>query len=67
MFKRILLAFALVGAITACNSPGASSSPAGVPTTAPEASSPASPEGSSPASPEASPSVEAPSESPAAS
>ncbi|HTG40844.1 MAG TPA: hypothetical protein VK697_04440 [Methylomirabilota bacterium] len=71
MFKRILLAFALVGAITACNSPGASSSPAGVPTTAPvtspEASSPASPEGSSPASPEASPSMEEPSASPAAS
>ena len=29
MFKRTLLAFALVGAMAACNSPGASSSPAG--------------------------------------
>ena len=70
MFKRILLAFALVGAIAACNSPGASSTttlPTTAPVTSPEASSPSSPEASSPSSPEASPSMEEPSESPAAS
>jgi hypothetical protein len=53
MIKRILLAFALVGAIAACNSPGASTTPA-VSTTSPE---------SSPSTP----AVESPSESPAAS
>jgi len=70
MFKRTLLAFALVGAIAACNSPGASSTttvPSTAPVTSPDLSSPSSPDLSSPSSPEASPSMEAPSESPAAS
>ena len=69
MLKRTLLAFALVGAIAACNSPGASSTtvPTTAPVTSPDLSSPSSPDLSSPSSPEASPSTEAPSESPAAS
>jgi hypothetical protein len=70
MFKRILLAVALVGAIAGCNSPGASSTttlPTTAPVTSPDLSSPSSPDLSSPSSPEASPSMEAPSESAAAS
>jgi hypothetical protein len=66
MIKRILLALALVGAIAACNSPGASSTPAGA-TTGPALSSPSAPDTSSPSAPDvSSPSTE-PSESPAAS
>jgi hypothetical protein len=61
MFKRILLALALVGAISACNSPGASSTPA-LSTTAPSV-----PSVSSPSAPDLTSPSMAPSESPAAS
>lgn len=67
MFKRILCALALAGAIAACTSPGASSTPA-LSTTAPstpDLSSPSAPDLSSPSAPDLTSPSMAPSESPA--
>jgi hypothetical protein len=65
MIKRFLLSIALVGAMAACTSPAATSTPGLSSPSAPELS----PEESAPelTSPSEQPSMEAPSESPAAS